>query len=421
MGSTNQQLYSLHWNDYGSSLTSAVQHLRGHGDLVDVTLTAGGQHFPAHKIVLSAASPFLLEILKTTPCQHPVVMLAGISADDLEAILEFVYRGQISVEPSQLPSLLQAAHCLSIHGLAPPTIMTEKGEEIPLSSIPGCNDIATARETLDAYRAQHRRKKKRKQEGGGGKWPRAGYHSSLDSRSLDSEDNRSLDYGHKDGTDDEGDWNSKSRTLSDQPATCPLCGAVIRQSRNLRRHLELLHFGVGSGKSRSKKDKNKDKDKDYIPKSSSYSRATLTLRDNPKSDYADYPGVSSLSLSSSIHPNPSNVPGTSFMLSGTGGLAPPPPAPDHSHHHSHHNPNSLTATNCPPVSSIPPTMPNNSIYSASDSATMLSSLFPTLPSLPTLSNPHDVFRHSEFLRANMGYPQQQQPPPGRHLQRTDVT
>ncbi|CAB0030781.1 unnamed protein product [Trichogramma brassicae] len=203
MGSTNQQLYSLHWNDYGSSLTSAVQHLRGHGDLVDVTLTAGGRHFPAHKIVLSAASPFLLEILKTTPCQHPVVMLAGISADDLEAILEFVYRGQISVEPSQLPSLLQAAHCLSIHGLAPPTIMTEKGEEIPLSSIPGCNDIATARETLDAYRAQHRRKKKRKQEGGGGKWPRAGYHSSLDSRSLDSEDNRSLDYGHKDGTDDE--------------------------------------------------------------------------------------------------------------------------------------------------------------------------------------------------------------------------
>lgn len=31
--------------------------------------------------------------------------------------------------------------------------------------------------------------------------------------------------------------------LSDQPAACPLCNAVIRQSRNLRRHLELKHFG----------------------------------------------------------------------------------------------------------------------------------------------------------------------------------
>lgn len=52
-------------------------------------------------------------------------MLAGIGADDLESLLEFVYRGEVSVEPSQLPSLLQAAHCLCIHGLTPPTIVTE--------------------------------------------------------------------------------------------------------------------------------------------------------------------------------------------------------------------------------------------------------------------------------------------------------
>lgn len=52
-------------------------------------------------------------------------MLAGIGADDLESLLEFVYRGEVSVEPSQLPSLLQAAHCLCIHGLTPPTILTE--------------------------------------------------------------------------------------------------------------------------------------------------------------------------------------------------------------------------------------------------------------------------------------------------------
>ena len=43
-----------------------------------------------------------------------------------------------------------------------------------------------------------------------------------------------------------GDGLSKSRSMSDQPASCPLCGAILRQSRNLRRHLELLHFGLGS-------------------------------------------------------------------------------------------------------------------------------------------------------------------------------
>lgn len=43
-----------------------------------------------------------------------------------------------------------------------------------------------------------------------------------------------------------GDGLSKARSLSDQPVSCPLCGAILRQSRNLRRHLELLHFGLGN-------------------------------------------------------------------------------------------------------------------------------------------------------------------------------
>ena len=49
-------------------------------------------------------------------------MLAGVNANDLEALLEFVYRGEVSVDHSQLPSLLQAAHFLNIQGLAPQNI-----------------------------------------------------------------------------------------------------------------------------------------------------------------------------------------------------------------------------------------------------------------------------------------------------------
>lgn len=59
-------LYSLTWGDYGTSLVSAVQLLRCHGDLVDCTLAAGGRSFPAHKIVLCAASPFLMDLLKVS-------------------------------------------------------------------------------------------------------------------------------------------------------------------------------------------------------------------------------------------------------------------------------------------------------------------------------------------------------------------
>lgn len=44
----------------------------------------------------------------------------------------------------------------------------------------------------------------------------------------------------------------KAKSQSEQPATCPICSAVIRQSRNLRRHLELRHFKK-QGPKKSKK------------------------------------------------------------------------------------------------------------------------------------------------------------------------
>lgn len=53
-------------------------------------------------------------------------MLAGVTANDLEALLEFVYRGEVSVDHSQLPSLLQAAHCLNIQGLAPQIVTKDE-------------------------------------------------------------------------------------------------------------------------------------------------------------------------------------------------------------------------------------------------------------------------------------------------------
>lgn len=52
-------------------------------------------------------------------------MLAGVTAHDLEALLQFVYHGEVSVDPNQLPSLLQAAHCLDIQALSPATLTSE--------------------------------------------------------------------------------------------------------------------------------------------------------------------------------------------------------------------------------------------------------------------------------------------------------
>ncbi|XP_012256256.2 protein tramtrack, alpha isoform isoform X2 [Athalia rosae] len=426
MGSNH--LYSLSWGEFGSSLATAAQLLRGHGELVDVTLAAGGRSFAAHKIVLCAASPFLLDLLKSTPCQHPVIMLAGIGADDLESLLEFVYRGEISVEPSQLPSLLQAAHCLNIHGLTPPTVLTENGEEIPLSAIPAASE-ALARDVINSYLPLRRRKRRTKSSSSSCKWPRTDDNHDTENRPLDghNQESRTMDYDrkHDDSSgnhgDDAGDGNSKARSMSDQPATCPLCGAILRQSRNLRRHLELLHFGNGKSSKNNVRVRHRKTERN-----DDFHRASQILLNN-RELHTGAADLSSLTSSRVEHPHmrstessdiqtvtPLSMASSAASVSSVSNLSLPG------------NLSGSGEQSClsgsVPVSSCATPMgpPNNGIYSSDGTASMLSCLLPPLPSLPSLSSPHDVFRHGDILRAGVTYydTSRQQ---SRHIHRADVT
>ncbi|XP_074107173.1 uncharacterized protein LOC141532624 isoform X2 [Cotesia typhae] len=382
MGSS-AQLYSLSWGEFSTSLTSAVQLLRGHGDLVDVTLAAGGRTYPAHKIVLSAASPFLLNLLKSTPCEHPVVLLAGVSSDDLESLLEFVYKGEVSVEPSQLPSLLQAAHCLGIHGLASPTILTENGEEVPPTAIPTVTEPVTREIMNSSIPINRRKKRRRKSSSSSGKWAKIDTATDNEDRhDGHGEDDRTTDCDPKNeetsvNADDDG--HSKGKSVSDQPTKCPLCGAILRQSRNLRRHLELLHFGAGNNNKpsvRIRRRKHDFQSPTMVPRIHQSQLRTVITNDN-----SDFSSLNPLSLTSTVNSLSSNFPGN-ILTPGS---------------EVHPRSEPITAAN--PLILGPP---NNGLYSSENSASMLN-LLPNLPSLSTLPSPHDVFLHEEMLRAGAAY------------------
>lgn len=49
--------------------------------------------------------------------QYPVVILKDIPFADLKAIIEFIYRGEVIIPQSQLPSLIKSAAGLQIRGL----------------------------------------------------------------------------------------------------------------------------------------------------------------------------------------------------------------------------------------------------------------------------------------------------------------
>ncbi|KAG8223675.1 hypothetical protein J437_LFUL004040, partial [Ladona fulva] len=111
------QHFCLRWNNYQSSITSAFENLRDDEDFVDVTLACEGKSLKAHRVVLSACSPYFRELLKSTPCKHPVIVLQDVAFADLHALVEFIYHGEVNVHQRSLTSFLKTAEVLRVSGL----------------------------------------------------------------------------------------------------------------------------------------------------------------------------------------------------------------------------------------------------------------------------------------------------------------
>ncbi|XP_060848592.1 LIM domain-containing protein A isoform X1 [Rhopalosiphum padi] len=110
--------YSLRWNNHLVHMMDAIEVLLQNETLVDVTLVCEKTQFKAHKVVLSACSPYFQRLFSETPCKHPVIVLKDLPDWEMRAIIHFMYKGEINVGQEQLPLLLQAAETLQIRGLA---------------------------------------------------------------------------------------------------------------------------------------------------------------------------------------------------------------------------------------------------------------------------------------------------------------
>jgi len=110
--------YCLKWTNYQRNVTSSFKTLLENEEFVDVTISAEGKSCSAHRVVLSAASPYFRNLLSSLKAwQHPVLVLRDISHIDVTAILEFVYDGKVDVSQDRLQSFLRTAQFLQISGL----------------------------------------------------------------------------------------------------------------------------------------------------------------------------------------------------------------------------------------------------------------------------------------------------------------
>jgi len=109
--------FCLRWNDFESNISTAFRELRDDKDFFDVTLSCDDEQIQAHKVILSACSPFFRGVLRRNPHAHPLLYLKGVKFSDLTAVLNFMYHGEVNVAQEELNSFLAVAEELRVKGL----------------------------------------------------------------------------------------------------------------------------------------------------------------------------------------------------------------------------------------------------------------------------------------------------------------
>jgi len=113
---TSEKFY-LRWNDFENNISGAFRELREDKDFFDVTLACDDEQMQAHKVILSACSPFFRGILRRNKHDHPLLYLKGVKHADLVSVLNFMYHGEVNVAQEELNSFLAVAEDLKVKGL----------------------------------------------------------------------------------------------------------------------------------------------------------------------------------------------------------------------------------------------------------------------------------------------------------------
>lgn len=106
----------LYSSSQRTGLLSGFQRLRSQRKMCDVILEAGGVSFPCHRALLASSSEYFWALFGETTVERLAdsISLPALTPEGLEAILDFLYSGWLSVSPPTLPVVLEAARYLQV-------------------------------------------------------------------------------------------------------------------------------------------------------------------------------------------------------------------------------------------------------------------------------------------------------------------
>ncbi|KAM9324305.1 kelch-like protein 9 [Gastrophryne carolinensis] len=100
-------------NRYHEILVGRIRQFRSNRDLCDVTLEADGVLFPAHRVILAAASSYF-KLLFSEAKVNGNVKLKDVRAKGLRNVLDFIYSNKLSLTLTNVEETLKAAKVLMV-------------------------------------------------------------------------------------------------------------------------------------------------------------------------------------------------------------------------------------------------------------------------------------------------------------------
>uniref|UniRef100_A0A336KKS9 CSON012069 protein n=1 Tax=Culicoides sonorensis TaxID=179676 RepID=A0A336KKS9_CULSO len=107
----------LVWNDHDKFITRAFCEFLQKDSLTDISIVCSDKTIKAHKLLLSAASPFFHKIIESNPCKHPIMILHDYPSCIIEMILAYIYCGEINIPQAAVFVFIEVAKALEIKGL----------------------------------------------------------------------------------------------------------------------------------------------------------------------------------------------------------------------------------------------------------------------------------------------------------------
>ena len=109
---------SLEWTNFPRFTSAVFRELSDRQEFSDVTLVCGdGHQVAAHKVMLASCSKFFQGILRQNPHPNPLIYLDAIDPNQLDALVAFVYTGEVTIASHELDNFLTAAQKLKVAGL----------------------------------------------------------------------------------------------------------------------------------------------------------------------------------------------------------------------------------------------------------------------------------------------------------------